>query len=69
MIVGAHLKKGGPGKFILPGMLKMTVKSVPAKGARKGINPFTKEPTIFKAKPARAKVKITSLKMLKEMAL
>jgi len=67
-VVEGHLKRGGPGKFTLPGMLKMTVKNVPARKARKGVNPFTGEPTIFKAKPASRKVKVTALKALKEMA-
>lgn len=69
VVVEGHLKKGGPGKFTLPGLLKMTVKNSPAKKARKGINPFTGEPTTFKAKPASRKVKITALKALKEMAV
>ena len=68
-VVEGHLKKGGPGKFTLPGMLKMTVKNAPARKARKGINPFTGEPTTFKAKPASRKVKVTALKALKEMAV
>jgi nucleoid DNA-binding protein len=67
-VVEGHLKRGGPGKFTLPGMLKMTVKNAPARKARKGVNPFTGEPTIFKAKPASRKVKVTALKALKEMA-
>ena len=45
----------------------MVVKKTPAKKARKGINPFTGEPTIFKAKPASRKVKVTVLKKVKEM--
>lgn len=69
VIVEGHLKRGGPGKFTLPGMLKMTVKNVPARKARKGINPFTGEPTTFKAKPASRKVRVTALKALKEMAM
>lgn len=69
VVVEGHLKRGGPGKFTLPGMLKMTVKNVPAKKARKGINPFTGEMTTFKAKPASRKVRCTPLKALKEMAL
>jgi len=69
IIVEGHLKRTGPGKFTLPGMLKMTVKNVPAKKARKGTNPFTGEPTIFKAKPASRKVRVTALKALKEMAV
>lgn len=66
-IVAAHLKKGGPGTFMLPGLLKLAAKQVPAKKARAGINPFTGEKTTFKAKPASRKVKITALKSLKEM--
>lgn len=69
IIIEAHLKKSGPGKFVLPGMLKMGVKEVAAKKARKGINPLTGQMTTFKAKPASRKVKITSLKALKEMVL
>ena len=40
----------------------------PARKARKGINPFTKEETVFKAKPASIAVKIRPLKKLKEFA-
>jgi nucleoid DNA-binding protein len=39
----------------------------PARKARKGINPFTGEEMMFKAKPARNVVKVTALKRLKEM--
>ena len=38
-----------------------------AKKAREGINPFTKEETMFKAKPARRVVKIQPLKKMKDM--
>jgi hypothetical protein len=47
-------------------MAKMKVVKKPATKARQGINPFTKEPTIFKAKPARKLVKIRALKGLKD---
>ena len=46
-----ELKKTGT--FLVPGFAKFVVIKKPATKARKGINPFTKEPTIFKAKPAR----------------
>ena len=46
-----ELKKTGV--FVLPGFAKFVVIKKPATKARNGINPFTKEPTIFKAKPAR----------------
>lgn len=66
-VIKKHLKKSGPGMFSLPGLLKMTVQRKPATKARKGINPFTGEETMFKAKPARNVVKIRPLKNLKEM--
>lgn len=60
-------KKGGPGQFSVPGLCKITVTRKPAQKERKGINPFTKEETIFKAKPARNVVKVRPLKNLKDM--
>ena len=41
------------GEFLLPGFAKFVVIKKPATKARKGMNPFTMEPTVFKAKPAR----------------
>lgn len=67
-VMGAHLEKGAAEKFVLSGLLKVAVKRTPAKKARKGINPFTGEEMMFKAKPAGRKVKITALKKLKELA-
>ena len=46
-----ELKKSGT--FLVPGFAKFVVIKKPATKERAGINPFTKEPTIFKAKPAR----------------
>lgn len=62
-----NLGKRGPGIFNLPGLLKVKVVRKPATKARKGINPFTKEETMFKAKAARNVVKILPLKGLKDM--
>ena len=68
--LGTHIKKNlggrGSGKFVLPGLMKLKVVKKPATKARKGINPFTKEETTFKAKPARKVVKIQPLKALKD---
>ena len=66
-LIGKNLGKRGPGVFNLPGLMKVKVIRKPATKARKGINPFTKEPTVFKAKPARNVVKILPLKGLKDM--
>jgi nucleoid DNA-binding protein len=57
----------GAGLFTLPGLLKLKVVKKPATKAREGINPFTGEKTMFKAKPASKKVRAAALKSLKEM--
>ena len=62
-------KRGGAGHCTLPGLLKIKTIRKPATKARPGINPFTGEETIFKAKPARTVVKVTPLKGLKEMVV
>ncbi len=68
-IIELHVKSRGPGKFIMPGLLKIAVVKKPAKPARKGTNPFTGEEMMFKAKPAHKVVKIKALRKLKEMAI
>lgn len=67
-LIELHIKARGPGKFVLPGLLKINVTKKPAKPAREGVNPFTGEKMMFKAKPARKVVKIKPLRKLKEMA-
>jgi nucleoid DNA-binding protein len=47
--------------------MKIKVVRKPATKSRKGINPFTGEAMIFKAKPARNVVKVLALKALKDM--
>lgn len=66
-LIEAHVKKGGAGVCNVPGLMKIKVVRKPATRARKGINPFTGEETVFKAKPARNVVKIQPLKALKDM--
>ncbi|BAU49874.1 DNA-binding protein [Sulfurifustis variabilis] len=65
-LIERDLKKG-PGIVNLAGLMKIKVVNKPAVPARKGINPFTKEEVLFKAKPARNVVKIQPLKTLKDM--
>lgn len=59
-----ELKKNGA--FVVPGFAKFVVVKKPATKARKGINPFTKEETIFKAKPARKVIKARPVKGVKD---
>ena len=67
-LVQRSIKKRSVGEFTVPGMMKITTVSKPAKKARKGINPFTKEEQMFKAKPASIGVKVRPLKKMKEFA-
>jgi len=66
-VIEKHVKSGGPGKFVLPGLMKISVVKKPARPARKGVNPFTGEEIMIKARPAYKAVKIKALKKLKEM--
>jgi nucleoid DNA-binding protein len=66
-LINKNLGKKGPGLFAVPGLMKIKVVRKPATKARKGINPFTGQETMFKAKPARNVVKIQPLKALKDM--
>ena len=66
-IIKKDLGKRGPGTFTVPGLMKIRVVRKAATKARKGINPFTGEEMMFKAKPARNVVKVTALKNLKDM--
>ncbi len=59
-----ELKKSGT--FLVPGFAKFVVIRKAATKARKGINPFTKEPTVFKAKPARKIVRARPVKAAKD---
>jgi DNA-binding protein HU-beta len=63
-IAHKELKKNG--LFVLPGFAKFVVVKKPARPARKGINPFTKEPTTFAAKPASKAVKARPVKAIKD---
>merc|ERR1711924_334711 len=62
-VAATQLKKSG--SFKIAGMLNLKLKSKPATPARKGVNPFTKEPCVFKAKPASKTVKALPMKRLK----
>ena len=66
-IVEKCIKTGGPGVFVLPGLVKFRTLKKPARPARKGINPFTGEQIMIKAKPASRVVKVKPLKKLKEL--
>lgn len=66
-VIEKHVRPGCAGTFVMPGLMKITVVKKPARAARKGINPFTGEEIMIKARPAYKAVKIKALKKLKEM--
>jgi len=53
-------------EVVIPGLVKLTTVRKPATPEHEGINPFTKEKTMIKAKPARTVVKPRPLKALKD---
>jgi DNA-binding protein HU-beta len=59
-----ELKKSGV--FTLPGFAKFRVVKKPATKARQGINPFTKQPQTFAAKPASKSVRARPIKAIKD---
>ena len=66
-LVKRDIRRTGPGMYTLPGLMKIKVVRKPATKSRKGVNPFTGEAMVFKAKPARNVVKVLPLKGLKDM--
>jgi DNA-binding protein HU-beta len=64
MVAYKELKKSGA--FLVPGLAKFVVIKKPATKARNGINPFTKEPTVFKARPARKIIRARPVKAAKD---
>lgn len=65
VLIKRDLKSSG--LFNMVGLMKVKLVNKPAVPAHKGINPFTKESMMFKAKPARNVVKVLPLKGLKDM--
>ena len=66
-LIKKELGEEGVGIFNISNLLKIKVVRKPATSERKGINPFTKEETVFKAKPAQNVVKLVPLRGLKEL--
>ena len=66
-LVKRELGKKGPGEFVIPDLIKLKVRKIPARAARKGIDPFTKQEKTFPAKPASKKVRASALKKLKDL--
>ena len=65
-MVAQQLGQKGPGEVIIPGLLKLSIVVKPATPQHEGINPFTKQPMTFQAKPARKVIRVRPLKALKD---
>ena len=66
-LIKKNLDEQGPSVFTIPDLLQIKVVRKPATEEHKGVNPFTKEEMIIKAKPAMNSVKLVPLKGLKAM--
>ncbi|HEY8504948.1 MAG TPA: HU family DNA-binding protein [Gemmataceae bacterium] len=66
-VIKEDLGPKGPGKLMLPMGIKLERVHKPAQPERKGIDPFTKQEKIFKAKPARTEIKARALKALRTL--
>ena len=66
-LIKKNLAEDGPGTFMIPDLLQIKVLRKPAVAEHQGVNPFTKEEMLVKAKPAKNVVKVVALKGLKGM--
>ena len=66
-LIKKNLDERGPGVFTISDLLQIKVVRKSATEEHKGINPFTKEEMIVKAKPATNLIKLMPLKGLKAM--
>jgi DNA-binding protein HU-beta len=66
-LIKKELGPQGPGEVTIPNLVKLKAKATPATEEKQGVNPFTKQPTVIKAKPASLKVRATPVKALKDM--
>jgi nucleoid DNA-binding protein len=68
-LVKKELGRRGPGEFVIPDLIKLKVRKIPAKPARMGRNPATGEEMMLPPKAASKKIRATPLKKLKDMVL
>lgn len=66
-LIKQNLSEEGPGVFTIPDLLQIKVVRKEAVPEHTGVNPFTKQEMVFKAKPAKNVVKLVALKGLKTM--
>jgi nucleoid DNA-binding protein len=66
-VLKKELGPQGPGEVTIPNLVKLKAKATAATPEKQGVNPFTKQPTTIKAKPASLKIRATPVKALKDL--
>ena len=66
-LIASNLSESGPGTFALLDLMQVKVVRKPAVAEHMGVNPFTKQEQLIKAKPAKNVVKLVALKGLKTL--
>jgi len=66
LVTVAHQELKKAGLFTLPGFAKFRVIKKPATKASRGLNPFTKQPQTFAAKPASKAVRARPIEAIKD---
>lgn len=66
-LIATNLSEAGAGTFTVPDLLQIKVVRKPAVAEHMGVNPFTKQEQLIKAKPAKNVVKLVALKGLKSL--
>jgi nucleoid DNA-binding protein len=66
-LIKKNLADDGPGVLQIPDLMQVKVARKAAVPEHQGVNPFTKEPMLVKAKPAKNVVKLVALKGLKSL--
>ena len=69
LVTVGHRELKKTGIFVLPGFAMFVVVKKPARPAREGINPFTKEKQKFAAKPASKGVRARPVKAVKDAVI
>ena len=69
LVAVGHKELKRAGTFVLHGFAKFVVVKKPARPAREGINPFTKEKQKFAAKPASKGVRARPVKAIKDAVI
>jgi nucleoid DNA-binding protein len=69
LVAIGHKELKKTGAFVLHGFAKFVVVKKPARPAREGLNPFTKEKQKFAAKPASKGVRARPVKAIKDAVI